>query len=226
MLAENRERSRFQEVCNTMYEHLVAGESFSQAMAKSEGFPGYAVEMAATGEQSGHLEQVMRNLEVYYDEEDRMFNKLRSSVGYPAALLVITGVCGVLATIWKGLEAFRQLTGAEKKENAREGMFRWYLTRILINECRNIQRRRMREFPAETPPAAAWDAPADYRELYAAIDALPEALRLPRIVKYIQGASEREGAMALGIPVTTFKSRLHRARRTLRKKLDREVMFE
>ena len=35
------------------------------------------------------------------------------------ALLVITGVCGVLATIWKGLEAFRQLTGAEKKENAR-----------------------------------------------------------------------------------------------------------
>ena len=118
------------------------------------------------------------------------------------------------------------LKGWEKKENAREGMFRWYLTRILINECRNIQRRRMREFPAETPPAAAWDAPADYRELYAAIDALPEELRLPLIVKYLQGASEKEGAMALGIPVTTFKSRLHRARRTLRKTLDREVMFE
>ena len=101
-----------------------------------------------------------------------------------------------------------------------------WVIRILINECRNIQRRRMREFPAETPPAAAWDAPADYRELYAAIDALPEELRLPLIVKYLQGASEREGAMALGIPVTTFKSRLHRARRTLRKTLDREVMFE
>ena len=118
------------------------------------------------------------------------------------------------------------LKGWEKKENAREGMFRWYLTRILINECRNIQRRRMREFPAETPPAAAWDAPADYRELYAAIDALPEELRLPLIVKYLQGASEKEGALALGIPVTTFKSRLHRARRALRKTLDREVMFE
>ena len=92
MLAENRERSRFQQVCNIMYQKLVAGETFSAAMAASEGFPRYAVEMAATGEQSGHLEQVLRNLELYYDEEDRMFNKLRSSVGYPAALLVIMAV--------------------------------------------------------------------------------------------------------------------------------------
>lgn len=89
MLAENRERSRFQEVCNTAYEKLVAGETLSEAMRASGGFPRYAVEMVATGEQSGHLEQVLRNLELYYDEEDRMFNKLRSSVGYPAALLVI-----------------------------------------------------------------------------------------------------------------------------------------
>ena len=92
MLAENRERSRFQEVCNAMYDSLVAGESFSTAMQASGGFPRYAVEMAATGEQSGHLEQVLRNLELYYDEEDRMFKKLRSSVGYPAALLVIMAV--------------------------------------------------------------------------------------------------------------------------------------
>ena len=135
---------------------------------------------------------------------------------------------GILRSDADARDAVQQalLKGWEKKENAREGMFRWYLTRILINECRNIQRRRMREFPAEAPPAAAWDAPADYRELYAAIDALPEELRLPLIVKYLQGASEREGAMALGIPVTTFKSRLHRARRALRKTLDREVMFE
>ena len=92
MLAGNRERSRFQEVCNIMYENLVAGETFSQAMKATEGFPAYAVEMAATGEQSGHLEQVLRNLELYYDEEDKMFSKLRSAVGYPAWLLVIMAV--------------------------------------------------------------------------------------------------------------------------------------
>ena len=92
MLAENREQSRFQEVCNHLYGQLVEGKPLSEAMRTSEGFPEYAVEMAATGEQSGHLEQVLRNLEMYYDEEDRMFDKLRSSMGYPAALLVIMAV--------------------------------------------------------------------------------------------------------------------------------------
>ena len=117
------------------------------------------------------------------------------------------------------------LKGWEKKESAREGMFRWYLTRILINECHNIQRQRMRVFPVETPPAVENENP-DYTDLYAAIHALPEELRLPVLVKYLQGASEKEGAMALGIPVTTFKNRLHRARKVLRKMLDQEVMFE
>ena len=117
------------------------------------------------------------------------------------------------------------LKGWEKKENARPGQFRGYLTRILINECRNIQRQRMRAFPAQLPPAVE-QAPPDYQDLYAAISALPEDLRLPLLLKYIQGASEKEGAKALGIPVTTFKTRLYRARKALRQSLDREVMFE
>ena len=92
MLSENRERSRFQEVCRYVYERLVAGDALSQAMAGSGGFPAYAVNMVATGEESGHLEPVLRNLESYYSEEDRVFNKLRVSVGYPAALLCIMTV--------------------------------------------------------------------------------------------------------------------------------------
>jgi type IV pilus assembly protein PilC len=92
MLAENRERSRFQEVCSLVYTSLEQGDTFAEAMEKSGGFPRYAIDMVATGEKSGHLEQVMRNLEVYYDEEDRLFAKLRSSVGYPAALLIIMSI--------------------------------------------------------------------------------------------------------------------------------------
>lgn len=99
MLAENRERSRFQEVCNDMYGKLVAGAPFADAMQASGGFPDYAVKMAETGEKSGHLEQVLRNLEMYYDEEDRMFSKLRSSVSYPAALLVIMAVILAFAVL-------------------------------------------------------------------------------------------------------------------------------
>jgi type IV pilus assembly protein PilC len=89
MLAENRERSRFQGTCHQMYHLLVNGETFAEAMRRSGSFPNYAIDMVETGERSGHLEQVLRNLEMYYDEEDRLFAKMRSSVGYPAALLCI-----------------------------------------------------------------------------------------------------------------------------------------
>jgi len=92
MLSENREESRFQEVCNSVYRSLVEGGSLAEGMDGSGGFPRYAIDMVATGEKSGHLEEVLRNLEMYYDEEDRMFTKLKSSVGYPAALLCIMAV--------------------------------------------------------------------------------------------------------------------------------------
>lgn len=92
MLAENRERSRFQEVCSFVYGRLVEGSSLAKAMEESGGFPDYAVGMVATGEEAGHLEPVLRNLEMYYDEEDRVFGKLRSAVSYPAALLCIMAV--------------------------------------------------------------------------------------------------------------------------------------
>jgi len=92
MLSENRERSQFQDVCHRLYAKVVGGSSLAQAMQETGAFPKYAVDMVATGERSGHVEQVLRNLEVYYDEEDRLFAKLRSSVGYPAALLIIMSI--------------------------------------------------------------------------------------------------------------------------------------
>lgn len=115
MLSENRERSRFQEVCRFVYERLIEGQSLSQAMKGSGGFPDYTVNMVATGEQSGHLEPALRNLEVYYSEEDRVFNKLRSSVGYPAALLcIMTGILAftviVILPVFSGV--YRNIAGS------------------------------------------------------------------------------------------------------------------
>ena len=134
---------------------------------------------------------------------------------------------GVLRCDADARDAVQQalLKGWEKKENAKPGKFRWYLTRIVINEARNIQRSRMRVFPAEIPPAVV-QMPPDYRELYDAMFALPEDLRLPLLLKYMRDLSEKEAAQALGIPVTNFKNRLYRARKALRAILEREVTFE
>ncbi len=95
MLGENRERSRFQEVCALVYDHVVSGSMLSEAMEASGGFPTYAVGMVETGERSGRLEDVLRTLEMYYDEESRLFAKMNQNLRYPATLLAI--MCAILA---------------------------------------------------------------------------------------------------------------------------------
>ena len=108
-----------------------------------------------------------------------------------------------------------------------ESRLRAWLMRIVINECRNIQRRRMRVFPvAELPRGAQESGEIADGGLKEAIDALDEKLRTPLLLRYMEGFSEREIAQALSVPVTTVKNRLFRARKALRAGLeDAEVRF-
>lgn len=92
MLSENRSESQFKRVCTEVYKGVIAGNSLADSMAATGAFPTYAVEMVAAGESSGRLEPALHNLDHYYDEESRLFQKLRSSVSYPAALLCIMSV--------------------------------------------------------------------------------------------------------------------------------------
>ena len=48
------------------------------------------------------------------------------------------------------------------------------------------------------------------------MDSLPETLRLPLLLRYMEGYSEKEAAGILRIPVNTLKARLKRARAKLR----------
>ena len=110
------------------------------------------------------------------------------------------------------------------KDGIRPETFRSWLTRIIINECHNIQRHRQRVFPVETVDIAGETyIPEDF-ELKAAIDALPEKLRTPLLLFYMENYLEREIATALHISVVAVKNRLFRARKNLQAALkDKEV---
>ena len=111
------------------------------------------------------------------------------------------------------------------REKAYPGRETGWITRILINECRNIQRHRMRVFPVETVP----DRPTFQENeigLKEAMDSLPEKLRLALLLKYMEGMTEKEAALALNISLTTLKSRLFRGRKALAKQLKEEVKLE
>lgn len=72
--------------------------------------------------------------------------------------------------------------------------------------------------PAEDPQAQA-EAQERRRQLWQAIDALPEVHRTPFLLREMEGYSYREIAKALGLEEGTVKSRLARARVLLRSEL-------
>ena len=99
-----------------------------------------------------------------------------------------------------------------------------YIAKIVINECRNIQRMRQRMRPADEIVESAYTP--ENGDLKSAIDALDGALRIPFLLKYMEGYSEKEVAKTLGITVANVKSRLLRARRKLKKELTEEDELE
>lgn len=106
---------------------------------------------------------------------------------------------------------------------ARPGAERAWMMRILVNECYSILRRRQKAIPMEELPCTS--APADGTDfsLHEAIRALPESLRTPLLLKYMEGMTEREVAEAMHLPLSSVKNRLFRARKALHKELNEEV---
>ncbi len=119
-----------------------------------------------------------------------------------------------------------------------------WLTRIVLNEALGrVRRRRPTEeiaavekaaesgadvipFPGASPEADPETAAAR-REiaglLERAIDALPDPVRLAFVLREVEGMSGEETAAQLAIPEATVKTRLHRAKRLLRKALQAEI---
>ena len=111
----------------------------------------------------------------------------------------------------------------QKRDQLKEPRYmQSWVVRILINECRNIQRKRWREVPLDELPERVAPADADY-ELHNALLNMDEKLRLPIILHYMEGFTVREIADILRWPQGTVKSRMNRGRAQLKKSLTGEV---
>ncbi|MBQ1945338.1 MAG: RNA polymerase sigma factor [Clostridia bacterium] len=109
-----------------------------------------------------------------------------------------------------------------------ENLLKTWIIRILINECRNIQRRKKNTILLEECAAAAEvDAESEERMLLkSALFALPEKERMPLVLHYIEGYSVEQTAKMLRLPAGTVKTRMRRGRELLRGILLEEVFGE
>lgn len=116
------------------------------------------------------------------------------------------------------LRAWEKLNSLKHEE-----FFRTWVVRILINECRSIGRQRSRVIPMDdltVPESEAVPSDEQTRELRRAVMRLPDTLRLPVILHYVEGYDVAEAGRILDIPAGTVKSRLSRARKQLKAELE------
>lgn len=85
--------------CSEISAQADRGEPLSQAMRCSGRFPEYAADMAALGEMSGKLEDVLKGLSEYYDERDEIRRTLRSAVLHPMLLLLMMTVVIIVLVV-------------------------------------------------------------------------------------------------------------------------------
>ena len=119
----------------------------------------------------------------------------------------------------KAYRSFRELRDRDR--------FRAWLVRmtwrLAIDRLRTEKRRAVREMTVEPEPGMTTEQLASAQErarrLWAAIDELPEKLRMAIVLASIEGHDVAEVGRLLDIPEGTVKSRLFLARQQLAEKL-------
>ena len=156
---------------------------------------------------------------------------------FRVAMNILDDECAAAdATQQAFLSAFRHL------RTFRGGSLRSWLSRITVNACYDELRRisRTKDVPLQiyneddeelgpaiwlADPKPSPEACVETNELLAAIQnclqALPEHYRLVAQLVDVEGLSYEEAAIILDVPTGTIKSRLARARDSLRKSLQR-----
>ena len=112
--------------------------------------------------------------------------------------------------------------GWEKRRTLRdERLFSTWMTRILIRECINIQRRQRRMTPVDTLPEQATEEmePSGLEE---AIDRLPQRQRTMVVLHYVEGYDVREIAAMMTTTKSAVCAGLSRARKRLRSLIGEE----
>ena len=102
-----------------------------------------------------------------------------------------------------------------------EQYFKTWISRILINECRNIHRKTARMIPVEEIPEPSTQASqGQEEELRWMLESLPDRLRIPIVLHYLEGFSLEEIAQVQHLTVPMVKYLMYQARKKLHVELD------
>lgn len=103
--------------------------------------------------------------------------------------------------------------------------FKTWMARITINECRNLQRRAMKQkwaVEASIQEMQRPENPSQNTDLEAALSQLPEKYRLPIVLHYLEDWPTKAIAGLMEIPEGRLRERMRTARKLLGRMLKHE----
>ena len=113
MLAEDEEKNNARvRPYSRMRETVEETGSLYIAMKERESeWPHYMIEMVGIGEETGRLEDIMRNLSSYYIREGKIKDAASSAVTYPTVLGIMMVVI-IAVLLWRVMPVFRRVLGS------------------------------------------------------------------------------------------------------------------
>ncbi|MCI9024400.1 MAG: RNA polymerase sigma factor [Dorea sp.] len=105
------------------------------------------------------------------------------------------------------------------KELKNASYFKTWLTRILINQCKDFLRQQKKYVVSDKIAETSCEMPENNREFYELIKELPEDYRMIFLLYYGEGFKTNEIAQILDVNENTVKSRLRRGRDRLKQVL-------
>ena len=117
------------------------------------------------------------------------------------------------------VKAWRHLSGFREECSEKT-----WLCRIAVNTCRSMQRGAwfrsvIPHAPGEMPETESAPPPDYDPTVWNAVQALPETLKRPLVLRYYEGCSLQEAALALSTNVNTLNTRIRKAKSLLQAKL-------
>lgn len=89
LLAEEEKEDNFRDCLLLMAQQTEDGQALSEVVKQAGCFPVYVEGMLAVGEAAGRTEEALYALTRYYEDRERMTNRIRSALLYPSVLLFL-----------------------------------------------------------------------------------------------------------------------------------------
>lgn len=108
IIGEDTANPHMKQAAGQLLEAIRISGSFSSALEEAPFFDTYAKKMVEIGEISGHLDNVMKELALYYERNTDLKQSLKEALTYPSILLLMMwAVVGII--VWKVLPIFEKI---------------------------------------------------------------------------------------------------------------------